>query len=133
MLASLAWAGHGAATPGAAGDLHLAADFFHLIAAGLWLGTLPPLILLLAEARRTRDAVWESIAAAATQRYSALAIASVAILLAAGAVNTWFVAGTVPALVGTAYGRLLLTKIRLFAAMLIVSQFAVSSALRVGG
>src|SRR5262249_20754740 len=27
MLASLAWAGHGASTPGPAGDLHLAADF----------------------------------------------------------------------------------------------------------
>jgi putative copper resistance protein D len=120
MLASLAWAGHGAATPGLAGDLHLAADFVHVIAAGLWLGTLPPLILLLAEARRTRDAVWESIVAAATRRYSAMAIASVAILLAAGVVNTWFLAGTVPALVGTEYGRLLLAEIGLFAAMLIV-------------
>ena len=55
MLASLAWAGHGAATPGAAGDLHLAADVLHLLAAGLWLGTLPPLVLLLAEVRRIRD------------------------------------------------------------------------------
>jgi putative copper resistance protein D len=121
MLASLAWAGHGAATPGPAGDLHLAADFFHLIAAGLWLGTLPPLILVLAEARRTRDAVWESIVAAVTRRYSALAIASVTVLLAGGLVNTWFLAGTVPALVGTEYGRLLLAKIGLFIAMLIVA------------
>src|SRR5689334_9615168 len=50
MLASLAWAGHGAATPGASGDLHLAADILHLLGAGLWLGTLPPLVLVLAEA-----------------------------------------------------------------------------------
>ena len=54
MLASLAWAGHGASTPGPAGDLHLAADLCHLLAAGLWLGTLLPLVLLLAEGRRTR-------------------------------------------------------------------------------
>ncbi len=73
MLASLAWAGHGAATPGPPGDLHLTADFFHLLAAGLWLGTLPPLILLLAEARRIRDADWTAVVATATRRYSTLA------------------------------------------------------------
>ena len=61
------------------------------------------------------------IVATVTRRYSALAIASVAILLAAGVVNTWFLTGTVPALVGTAYGRLLLTKIGFFIAMLIVA------------
>lgn len=35
LLASLACAGHGAATPGAAGNLHLAGDVLHLAAAGL--------------------------------------------------------------------------------------------------
>src|SRR5271165_6285325 len=121
MLASLAWAGHGAATPGAAGDLHLAADILHLLAAGLWLGTLPALALLLAEARRTRDTYWAAAARTATRRYSILAVASVTVLLAAGIVNTWFLAGTVPALVGTQYGRLLLAKIGLFVAMLMVA------------
>ena len=121
MLASLAWAGHGAATPGPPGDLHLAADIFHLLAAGLWLGTLPPLILLLAEARRTRDANWAVVARTATRRYSTLAVASVTVLLAAGVVNTWFLAGTVPALVGTEYGRLLVAKIGLFIVMLMVA------------
>jgi putative copper resistance protein D len=121
MLASLAWAGHGASTPGAAGDLHLAADFLHLLAAGLWLGTLPPLILFLAELRRIGGPDWVAVAVMATRRYSTLAIASVTILLAGGLVNTWFLAGTVPALVGTGYGRLLLTKIGLFVAMLMVA------------
>ena len=121
MLASLAWAGHGASTPGPAGDLHLAADFLHLLAAGLWLGTLPPLILLLAEERRTGGPHWATLAATATRRYSTMAIASVSALLAGGVVNTWFLAGTVPALVGTEYGRLLLTKIGLFVAMLLVA------------
>jgi putative copper resistance protein D len=121
MLASLAWAGHGAATPGSPGYLHLTADILHLLAAGLWLGTLPPLILLLAEAQRTRDADWAAVVATATRRYSALAIASVSVLLTAGVVNTWFLAGTVPALVGTEYGHLLLAKIGLFLAMLLVA------------
>jgi putative copper export protein/mono/diheme cytochrome c family protein len=121
MLASLAWAGHGASTPGPGGDLHLAADFVHLLAAGLWLGTLPPLILFLAEERRSGGPSWAAVAVTVTRRYSTMAIASVTALLAGGAVNTWFLAGTVPALVGTEYGRLLLTKIGLFIAMLMVA------------
>jgi putative copper resistance protein D len=121
MLASLAWAGHGASTPGPAGDLHLAADFLHLLAAGLWLGTLPPFILFLVEVPRTGDTNWAAVAATATRRYSAMAIASVAVLLTAGVINTWFLAGTVPAVVGTEYGRLLLAKIGLFIAMLMVA------------
>jgi len=121
MLASLAWDGHGASTPGLAGDLHLTADLLHLLAAGLWLGTLPPFILFLVEVSRTGDTNWGAVAAAVTRRYSTLAIASVTVLLAGGLVNTWFLAGTVPALVGTGYGRLLLVKIGLFIAMLIVA------------
>jgi putative copper export protein/mono/diheme cytochrome c family protein len=121
MLASLAWAGHGASTPGLAGDLHLAADFLHLLAAGLWLGTLPPLILFLAAERRTGGPNWAAVAATATRRYSTMAITSVVALLAGGLVNTWFLAGTVPALVGTEYGRLLLAKIGLFVVMLMVA------------
>jgi copper resistance protein D len=121
LLATLAWAGHGAATPGAPGDLHLAADVLHLLAAGLWLGTLVPLALLLAEARRIGGAGWTAIARAATRRFSVLAIGSVAVLLAAGLVNTWFLAGTVPALIGTEYGRLLLAKISVFLVMVLIA------------
>jgi putative copper resistance protein D len=122
ILASLAWAGHGAATAGAAGDLHLAGDILHLLAAGTWLGTLPPLALLLNEARCDGSSRWPAVARTATGRYSVLAIASVTALLAGGIINTWFLAGTIPALVGTEYGRLLLAKITLFVAMLIVAS-----------
>lgn len=121
MLASLAWSGHGAATPGPSGELHLAADFLHLLGAGLWLGTLPALIFFLTEVRRSSDPNWVAMAALAIRRYSVLAIAGVTVLLIGGVVNTWFLAGTVPALVGTAYGRLLLTKIGLFITMLMVA------------
>jgi putative copper export protein/mono/diheme cytochrome c family protein len=121
LLAALAWAGHGAATPGAPGDLHLVADMLHLLGAGFWLGMLLPLALLLVEARRRGDAVWARIAGAATRRFSLLAIAGVLMLLAGGIVNTWFLAGSVPALVGTEYGRLLLAKIGLFLATLVIA------------
>ena len=120
MLGSLAWAGHGGATPGRPGELHLVADILHLLAAGAWLGSLIPLALLLAEARRIADPDWKALARRAVRRFSILAAASVTVLFTAGLVNTWFLAGSVPALIGTLYGRLLLAKIAIFAMMVII-------------
>lgn len=122
LLASLAWAGHGAATAGAAGDLHLAADILHLLGAGFWLGPLLPFALLLAVLRRDSGAGSNPLPAM-VRRLSTLAAVSVAVLLAGGIANTWFLAGTLPALVGTLYGRLLLGKIALFLGTLIVASF----------
>ena len=120
MLASLAWAGHGGATPGRPGELHLAADMLHLLAAGAWVGSLIPLALLLAEIRRSGDAD-AAAARRAVVRFSILAAISVVILFTAGLVNTWFLAGTVPALIGTGYGRLLLAKIAIFVTMVTIA------------
>ncbi len=116
VLASLSWAGHGGATPGGPGDLHLAADMLHLLAAGVWVGSLVPLALLLAETGRGGEPLLAT-ARRPVVRFSILAAISVAILFAAGLVNTWFLAGTVPALIGTEYGRLLLAKITIFVVM----------------
>ena len=52
ILATMAWMGHAAATPGVDGYMHLGADVAHLLAAGAWLGALPPLALMLARAAR---------------------------------------------------------------------------------
>jgi putative copper export protein/mono/diheme cytochrome c family protein len=116
-LAALAWAGHGAATPGRPGDLHLAADILHLLAAGAWVGSLIPLALMLAEMRQNGDPGSAVAARRVVVRFSVLAAVSVVILLAAGLVNTWFLAGTIPVLIGTEYGRLLLCKIAIFVTM----------------
>ena len=40
LLGSVALIGHAGATPGIVGDLHLASDVVHLVAAGAWLGGL---------------------------------------------------------------------------------------------
>jgi putative copper resistance protein D len=120
LLASLAWAGHGGATPGKPGELHLAADMLHLLAAGAWVGSLIPLALLLAEIRRSGDPD-AAVARRAVVRFSVLAAISVVILFTAGLVNTWFLAGTVPALIGTGYGRLLLAKIVIFVTMVTIA------------
>lgn len=81
ILGSLAWAGHGGATPGRPGDLHLAADILHLLAAGAWVGSLVPLALLLSELRRDRidDAGSTHRARQAVVRFSLLAAISVVI------------------------------------------------------
>ena len=44
---SLTWLAHGAADDGSRGIIHLAADAIHLLAAGIWLGALAGLLLML--------------------------------------------------------------------------------------
>ena len=117
FLAALAWIGHAGAGTGWTADLHLAADTLHLLAAGAWIGGLAPLALCLASAHRAGDVAGAGMAIGATTRFSTLGLVSVAVLLATGAVNTWFLAGSVATLVGTDYGRLLMIKLGLFAVM----------------
>jgi len=117
LLGALAWAGHGASTPDAIGDVQLAGDVLHLVASGVWLGGLLPFALTLVLARR-QGAAGVALARTATVRFATLALVSVVVLFATGIVNTYVLAGSVPALLGTPYGRLLIVKIALFAAML---------------
>jgi copper resistance protein D len=116
-LGALAFAGHGEEGLGLERYFHLVADFLHLIAAGLWLGGLIPLALLLVYLRRFREETWISVAYDAASRFSNLGIVAVGILLVSGTINALFLIGRVQALTGTGYGRLLLLKITLFAAM----------------
>jgi putative copper export protein/mono/diheme cytochrome c family protein len=120
-LAALAWAGHGGATPGWPGVVHLVADMLHLLAAGAWIGALLPLALWLGEGPRPSP---ERVAAIGSlvARFSRLAAICAGLVFAAGLVNTWFLAGTVPALIGTLYGRLLLAKIGIFLIIIAIAS-----------
>jgi copper resistance protein D len=111
LAGSIAWSGHAAATPGALGNVHLALDFLHLTAAGLWVGGLLPFTILLLKAKRDS-------AHRLSRRFSTLATASVLILLPTGIANGWLALSGLEALTGTLYGRLLLAKIGLFLLML---------------
>ena len=117
-LATLAWAGHAAAGPPEERSLHLTSDVVHLLAAGAWLGALPGLAFVLGRAQRISNVPSFDTAADVTRRFSALGVVSVGALLLSGLANTWYLVGDVPALVGTDYGRLLLAKLALFAAMI---------------
>jgi putative copper resistance protein D len=121
FLVAPAWIGHAGATPGEAGQIPLAADALHLLAAGTWLGGLPPLAMLLAAAWRQKEPSLAEIPRIAVQRFSLLGLASVGALLASGLVNSWYEVGSFGNLVTTTYGSLVLTKFGLFAAMIAVA------------
>jgi copper resistance protein D len=110
-LASLAWAGHAAAGQGPQGLLQLSSDIVHLLAAGGWLGALPGLVFFLGRSQ-SLDAATQ-----AARRFSTLGVICVGALVLSGLANAWYLVGSVPALVGTEYGRLLLAKVAVFAAM----------------
>jgi copper resistance protein D len=122
LMGSLAWSGHATGSPGVIGDIHLIADMLHLVAAAAWLGGLLPLLLLFVLAIRQTDPSLASTLQVATRRFSTLGLLSVGALLATGLVNTWMLAGSLPALLETDYGRLLLLKIGLFVAMVAIAS-----------
>jgi putative copper resistance protein D len=117
LLGLIALIGHAGATPGTAGQIHLASDIVHLLAAGAWVGALPALIMLLGHVRKAGNPDWGGHAVAAVRRFSLLGMISVGALLASGIVNSWILLGGPRDLVTTDYGRLVLLKIGLFVAM----------------
>jgi putative copper resistance protein D len=118
LLASLAWAGHAGATLGAERSIHLTADAAHLVAAGLWPGGLLPLTLLLVRASRSSEPSVLLAAGAITRRFSALSLLVVGALAATGLTNSYFLVGSLRALVASEYGRLLMLKLLLFFTMI---------------
>jgi copper resistance protein D len=119
LAGTLAWSGHAAGGLGAEAIIHPAADVLHLVAAAAWVGALIPLALLLGAVAREPAAL--PIAQSAVLRFSTLGIASVATLLVTGIVNTWYLAGSIPALTQTDYGKLLLAKLALFLGMVAIA------------
>jgi copper resistance protein D len=119
VVASLAWTGHGSFDSGMAGWVHRGSDLLHLLAAGLWAGALVPLCVLAGVACRAPSSASQRELAFSLNRFSAIGISVVALLLLSGLVNSWFLIGPVAwrSALTTLYGRLLLIKIALFVVM----------------
>lgn len=115
FVVSLAWVGHAAGVEGAEGAALLASQVLHLGAAAGWLGGLPPLGVTLALSRGRPGTL--GFAAAVTRRFSLLGVVCVAVLVLSGIVNSWVLVGTIPGLLGTPYGQILLIKLALVAGM----------------
>lgn len=115
LCASLAWAGHG--ITGDPQPLHLWADVLHIVIGGFWPAGLLPFAILLAILHRIPDASrWRAIIKA-TRRFSAISLASVAILLLSGIINTYSLVGSPSLLLSTDYGRVLVAKVGAFCLM----------------
>ena len=99
--------GHAGATAGAIGDGLVLSEFLHLLAAGLWLGALIPLWISLRMLPSTA-------AAAVCERFSPIGLACVLVLAGTGFAQALELIGSLPALLGTAYGHIALLKIALF-------------------
>jgi copper transport protein len=84
----------------------------HLAAMCAWLGGLAVLSSTLITAGRAADL------ARALPVFSRLAFSSVVLLIVTGAYESWRQVGTLPALTGTTYGRLLLVKLVAFVALI---------------
>lgn len=117
-LAAIAWSGHGGADEGAAGLVHAVADVVHLLSAGVWLGALAGLVLLL-----SRPAPGSAALVAlheALKGFSGVGSAVVSAIVASGLANSWFLVGPrhIRDLAGALWGQLLLIKLLVFAAML---------------
>jgi len=121
LLVSLGWVGHAVEGQGVARFVHQINQMVHLLAAGLWLGGLVPLTWLLGRARSPSGAAWISVARDVVPRFSHMGYVAVALLAATGAINTLLLVGSVEALAGTPYGRLLSLKILLFLLMVVLA------------
>ena len=114
-IASLSWNGHGAMTDDELGWLHLTGNALHLFAGLGWVGAIAA---FLGAATMSKEAPADL--AIRLEQFATIGTAFVAVLLATGISNTLFIVGSsaLPTLLETTYGRLLLLKISLFAAML---------------
>ena len=111
LVASAPWTSHAAARLGARGLL-LALDGLHQVGAAAWIGGLAHLVVT--GLGRTERA-WPALL---LKRFSALALAAVALLVVAGLALTLTFVGGVDALLGTAYGVMVLTKVAILTALL---------------
>ena len=116
VVASFAWTGHGAATEGPNGLVHLIADIIHAVAAALWLGALAALTILLLRRTEPDNAAMHR----ALHGFAGLGTLAVVLLVLTGLVNSWFLVGParVAELGAGLYGQLLIAKLALFAVML---------------
>lgn len=96
------------------------ADLLHLLSAGLWVGALPFLALLLFTANKGGDAL-APFSLRALKRFSRVATFLIFALAGTGLVTARYLVGDVAGLVGTTHGRLLIAKIMTLVAALLIA------------
>lgn len=100
--------------------LGLGLSILHRIALGLWLGGLPALVLLVGTGAAAAEAA--HVAYAILERFSRIAIASMAVLIVTGTILAWMIVGNFASLIGTFYGLTLVAKLAALAAVLYIAH-----------
>jgi len=115
---SLAWMGHAGAGEGDGGRILLASDVLHMLAAAGWLGALAAFVQVLLLKPATVDMA--RALHGALHRFATVGSILVATLVVTGTVNTLSILGLegIATIWTSTYGRLLLLKLAMFAAML---------------
>ena len=113
LAATLGFSGH--AATGSLAAVTSVVDSLHVAAVGTWLGGLA--VLLFVVLRRDRAGSEGDVAPVAS-RFSQLALIAVGVIVLTGLIQSWRQVGTFAALFTTTYGRLLLTKLGVFLALL---------------
>jgi copper transport protein len=111
-----ALAGH--ASTGEHVPIAIPADTVHVAAMACWLGGLA---MLCAVVMPRRDPAEMRVVLV---RFSAIALSAVALLVATGAFQAWRQVGSIDALKNTDYGRILIVKVLVFAALIIAAAFS---------
>lgn len=114
---ALTWAAAEHASAGIQVPLAMTSSVLHLVATGVWLGGLVALLLTLR--RASVDALTEVV-----PRFSRIAFASVTVLVVTGLYQSWRGLGSLGALTGTSYGRLLLAKLVAVTALLLAAGYS---------
>ena len=120
LLGSLSLAGHAVMQSGSLGALHRLNDCLHLLAAGAWLGALPPFLLCL---NRCDKAPWRGQARLALRRFSGVGHVVVALVVLTGIANVFLTLGRWPSDFTSLYQVLLAAKIAIVAAMIGMALF----------
>lgn len=122
-IATLVWTGHAGATEGWAGTIHRVSDMVHLLAAAVWIGGIAAFSWMLFRPLTAQSDVHLSAAHRALTRFSLVGTLAVALIVATGIVNCTVVVGFphFTRLPLTLYGELLITKLVLFAGMLVLA------------
>ncbi|MES2443412.1 MAG: copper homeostasis membrane protein CopD [Pseudomonadota bacterium] len=117
-VATLAWAGHGAASEGGLGIFHLTSDIAHLLAASAWLGALAMLGLMLLPGRAAQIE-HVRIVHRALAGFATVGSIFVGLIVLTGVVNGLFLIGleNLGSLGSSLYGQLMIAKLLLFSAM----------------
>jgi putative copper export protein len=110
LLVCLAFIGHAAATPGLAGPVRVGVMALHLLAAGVWLGGLPPL----ARAMRQQGPAVERL----LRRFGVIGLMAVCTILATGLGSGLFVLSMTAGRLGPSYLAVLSAKLSLVALLL---------------